>query len=57
LPQVLLHHRLFLTAPSQPCMAVSIELLAFYQALFEHSCDAINTLATALNSHYTQRGF
>ncbi|KIJ58586.1 hypothetical protein HYDPIDRAFT_34030 [Hydnomerulius pinastri MD-312] len=57
LPQVLLHHGLFPTAPSQPRMAVSIELLAFYRALFKRSCDAINALAAALNSHYTQRGF
>ncbi|KIJ58223.1 hypothetical protein HYDPIDRAFT_72010, partial [Hydnomerulius pinastri MD-312] len=53
----LLHHGLFPTAPSQPRMAVSIELLAFYRALFERSCDAINALAAALNSHYTRRGF
>ncbi|KIJ10841.1 hypothetical protein PAXINDRAFT_85381, partial [Paxillus involutus ATCC 200175] len=57
LPQVLLYYGLFLTAPSQPCMAISIELLVFYRALFERSCDAVNTLASALNSHYTHRGF
>ncbi|KIJ58397.1 hypothetical protein HYDPIDRAFT_34233 [Hydnomerulius pinastri MD-312] len=38
-------------------MAVAIELLAFYRALFERSCDAINALASALNSHYNRRGF
>ncbi|KIJ59341.1 hypothetical protein HYDPIDRAFT_100854 [Hydnomerulius pinastri MD-312] len=57
LPQVLLYHGLFPTAPSQPRMAVSVELLAFYRALFERSCNAINALAAALNSHYTRRGF
>ncbi|KAG2352588.1 hypothetical protein BDR07DRAFT_1303416 [Suillus spraguei] len=57
LPQVLLHHGLFPTAPSQPHMAVSIELLEFYQALFEQSCDAINALALALKMHYSCRGF
>ncbi|KIK12771.1 hypothetical protein PISMIDRAFT_120274 [Pisolithus microcarpus 441] len=29
-PQVLLHHRLFPASPSQPHIAVSVELLAFY---------------------------
>ncbi|KIK13147.1 hypothetical protein PISMIDRAFT_85279, partial [Pisolithus microcarpus 441] len=54
---VLLHHGLFPASPSQPCMAVSVELLAFYQSLFERSCDAVNALASALNSHYIHRGF
>ena len=34
-------------------MAVSVELLAFYRALFEHSYDAINALASTLHTHYT----
>ncbi|KIK11678.1 hypothetical protein PISMIDRAFT_19325 [Pisolithus microcarpus 441] len=38
-------------------MAVSVELLAFYRALFERSCDAVNALVSALNSHYIRRGF
>ncbi|KAG2336107.1 hypothetical protein BDR05DRAFT_978861 [Suillus weaverae] len=54
---ILLHHGLFPTAPSQPLMAVSIELLSFYRALFEWSCDAINALASALKTHYSRRGF
>ncbi|KAG1755310.1 hypothetical protein EDD22DRAFT_784540 [Suillus occidentalis] len=53
LPQVLLQYGLFPTAPSQPRMAVSVELLSFYCALFEHSCDAINALASALRTHYS----
>ncbi|KAG2062781.1 hypothetical protein BDR04DRAFT_1039520 [Suillus decipiens] len=57
LPQVLLHHGLFPTAPSQPCMAVSTDLLAFYWALFKHLCDAIHTLAAALKTHYVHQGF
>ncbi|KAG2115497.1 hypothetical protein DEU56DRAFT_919407 [Suillus clintonianus] len=48
---------LFPTAPSQPRMAVSVELLSFYRALFERSCDAINALASALKTHYSRRGF
>ncbi|KAG2358146.1 hypothetical protein BDR07DRAFT_1260798, partial [Suillus spraguei] len=46
--QVLLHHGLFPTAPSQPHMAISTDLLAFYRALFERSCNAIHALAHAL---------
>lgn len=38
-------------------MAVSIHLLDFYCALFERSCEAVNALAAALHSFYTQRGF
>jgi hypothetical protein len=38
-------------------MAVSIDLLAFYRALFERSCDAIYALASALKTHYARRGF
>ncbi|KIK91408.1 hypothetical protein PAXRUDRAFT_149557, partial [Paxillus rubicundulus Ve08.2h10] len=54
---VLLYHGLFPMAPLQPRMAVSVELLAFYQALFEQSCDAINALPSVVNSHYIHRGF
>ncbi|KIK31983.1 hypothetical protein CY34DRAFT_102411, partial [Suillus luteus UH-Slu-Lm8-n1] len=43
--------------PSQPRMAVSTDLLAFYRALFERSCDAVNALASALHTHYVRRGF
>jgi hypothetical protein len=57
LHQVLVHHGLFPTAPSQPQMAVSIDLLSFYRALFERSCDAINALASALKNHYSRRGY
>ncbi|KIK15530.1 hypothetical protein PISMIDRAFT_16447 [Pisolithus microcarpus 441] len=57
LPQTLVSHGLFPTAPSQPRMAVSVELLSFYRALFERSCDAINALAAALNTYYSRRGF
>ncbi|KAG2751902.1 hypothetical protein P692DRAFT_201708369 [Suillus brevipes Sb2] len=49
LAQVLVHHGLFPTAPSQPRMAVSTDLLAFYQALFEHSCDAIHVMYLPLH--------
>ncbi|KAG2125538.1 hypothetical protein BD769DRAFT_1322112, partial [Suillus cothurnatus] len=52
LPQVLLHHGLFPTMPSQPCMAVLVDLLSFYWVLFEHSCNAINALVSTLKTHY-----
>ncbi|KAI6108659.1 hypothetical protein EDD17DRAFT_1453786, partial [Pisolithus thermaeus] len=52
LPQLLVCNGLFPTALSQPCVAVSVELLGFYRALFEHSCDAINALASALHTQY-----
>ncbi|KAG2111091.1 hypothetical protein DEU56DRAFT_936200, partial [Suillus clintonianus] len=54
---LLIHHGLFPTAPSQPRMAVSVDLLAFYRALFERSCDAVHALASALKTHYSRRGF
>ena len=38
-------------------MAVSIDLLSFYRALFERSCDVINALALALHTYYSRRGF
>ncbi|KAF9469487.1 hypothetical protein BDZ94DRAFT_692 [Collybia nuda] len=54
---VLVTNGLFPTAPTYPRMAVSIFLLDFYSALFERSCDAINALASALNTFYKRRGF
>ncbi|KAG9316189.1 hypothetical protein JVU11DRAFT_2213 [Chiua virens] len=57
LSEVLLDFGLFPSAPSQPRMAISMDLLALYRALFERSCDAINALASALHTHYTRRGF
>ncbi|KAI6150128.1 hypothetical protein EDD17DRAFT_1441003, partial [Pisolithus thermaeus] len=50
LPQLLVCNGLFPTVPSQPCIAVSVELLGFYHALFERSCDAINALASVLHT-------
>jgi hypothetical protein len=57
IPQVLVQAGLFPTSPSQPRMAVSLDLLEFYYALFQRSCDAVNALASALHSYYTRRGF
>ncbi|KIM60894.1 hypothetical protein SCLCIDRAFT_123164, partial [Scleroderma citrinum Foug A] len=57
LPQLLLRSGLFPTAPSQPCLAISVDLLTFYCALFERSCDSISALASALHTHYECQGF
>ncbi|KAG1725306.1 hypothetical protein EDB19DRAFT_1644111 [Suillus lakei] len=57
LPQVLIHHGLFPTSPSQPHMAVSLDLLSFYWTLFECSCDAINALVSTLKTYYSRQGF
>ena len=54
---MLVRNGLFPTAPLQPRMAMSIELLDLYTAIFERSCDAVNAMAAALNSLYTWRGF
>lgn len=47
----------FPTSPTQPRVGISIELLDFYQALFECSCDAVQSVASALQTHYERRGF
>ena len=57
LPQVLVEHGLFPTAPHSPRMAISITLLDLYSALFERSCDAINAMASALATFYEHQGF
>jgi hypothetical protein len=38
-------------------MAISTDLLDFYRALFERSCDAVNAMASSLNTFYARRGF
>jgi hypothetical protein len=38
-------------------MAISMDLLEFYHALFQRSCDAVNAMAGALHSFYTFRGY
>ncbi|KIM54165.1 hypothetical protein SCLCIDRAFT_137316, partial [Scleroderma citrinum Foug A] len=57
LHQMLTSHGLFPTMPSQPQMAVSVELLDFYRVLFERSCNAINALAATLSTYYMRQGF
>ncbi|KAG1852573.1 hypothetical protein C8R48DRAFT_580535, partial [Suillus tomentosus] len=41
----------------QPFMAVSVNLLSFYCALFECSCNTINALASALKTYYSCQEF
>ncbi|KAF8178009.1 hypothetical protein BJ912DRAFT_856565, partial [Pholiota molesta] len=57
LTHILVRHGLFPTAPEQVRMAISIDFLDFYSALFERSCDAVNAMAAALNTFYIRRGF
>lgn len=57
LPQVLVERGFFPTAPSQPRIAVSIDFLEFYNALFEHTGDAITAIASALANLYARRGY
>ncbi|KAK1223059.1 hypothetical protein PQX77_014058 [Marasmius sp. AFHP31] len=56
LPQVLIAHGLFPTSPSQPRMAISLDLLEFYRTLCQQSSDAVTALASALSSLYRRRG-
>ncbi|KAI9059331.1 hypothetical protein FKP32DRAFT_1668689 [Trametes sanguinea] len=53
----LVSNGLFPTSPSQPRVAISIDLLDFYFALFERSADAVSALASALKTFYEHRGF
>jgi hypothetical protein len=55
--QTLTLNGFFPTSPMHPCVGISIELLDFYRALFERSCDAIQSVASALQTHYERRGF
>ncbi|KAH6907830.1 hypothetical protein BKA70DRAFT_1104358 [Coprinopsis sp. MPI-PUGE-AT-0042] len=57
LPQILVEYGLFPTAPHQPRMAVGIEVLELFRALFERSSEATQALAHALNTYYARRGF
>ncbi|EMD36683.1 hypothetical protein CERSUDRAFT_73743 [Gelatoporia subvermispora B] len=57
LPHVLITSGMFPTSPSQPRIAVSIDLLEFYFALFECSGDAVTALARAMRNYYTRRGW
>ncbi|KAJ3546521.1 hypothetical protein NM688_g5508 [Phlebia brevispora] len=54
---VLVQHGVFPSAPSDPRLAVSIDLLDFYRALFERSGDAVTALSGALRRFYVHRGW
>ena len=57
IPQILVYNGLFPTSPLQPRLAVSIDLLDFYSALFDRSADTVGALAGALKTMYSRRGF
>ncbi|KAK1231142.1 hypothetical protein PQX77_005748 [Marasmius sp. AFHP31] len=57
LAQVLVAHGLFPTSPSQPRMAIALDLLDFYSTLCQQSSDAVTALANALSSLYRRQGF
>lgn len=57
LPSDLVLHGLFPTAPSQPRVAISIDLLEMYQHLVERSGIAVDAFTTALNDFYSSRGY
>ena len=38
-------------------MAISVELLSFFSAIFERSCDITHKFAAALSTYYVRRGF
>jgi hypothetical protein len=54
---VLVEHGFFPTAPTQPHLAISINFLEFYYALFEQSADAVGAMAAALSKFYNRQGF
>ncbi|EMD37963.1 hypothetical protein CERSUDRAFT_48433 [Gelatoporia subvermispora B] len=57
LSRVLVTSGMFPMAPSQPRIAVSIDLLDLYLSLFERSGDAVTALARALRHFYMRRGW
>ncbi|CAK5280809.1 unnamed protein product [Mycena citricolor] len=54
---VLLEHGALATSPSKPQIAVAVNTLEIYQALFERSCIAIQAFTNALTTLYNTRGF
>ncbi|KAJ7091547.1 hypothetical protein B0H15DRAFT_778059, partial [Mycena belliarum] len=52
-----LEHGVFPASPTKTKTGVSIDVLDFYRAFFERSCDAITALAAALHTLYDRRGF
>ncbi|KAJ7583948.1 hypothetical protein C8J56DRAFT_789979 [Mycena floridula] len=54
---LLVESGLFPGAPLKPRIAVSIELLDLYRALFQRSCDSIHAFAASLHTVYERNGF
>ena len=57
LSSALIDHGFFPTAPNQPRLAISIDFLELYHALFEHTGDVVTAMSAALSKLYTWRGF
>ena len=57
LPQILVEHRFFPTTLNQPRIAISTNLLEFYNMLFEHTGDAITAITSALSNLYARQGY
>ncbi|KAK7046978.1 hypothetical protein R3P38DRAFT_2507537 [Favolaschia claudopus] len=54
---LLVEQGVFPASPSKPQTGISLDLLDFYRAMFERSCDAVTALAAALHTVYERRGF
>ncbi|KAJ7354694.1 hypothetical protein DFH08DRAFT_641620, partial [Mycena albidolilacea] len=54
---LLLEHCVFPVSPTRTKTGIAIDVLDFYCALFERSCDAITVLAAALHTVYEWWGF
>jgi hypothetical protein len=57
LASILVEHGFFPTAPNQPRIAISIDFLELYHALFEHTGDAVTAMSAALSKFYLRRGY
>lgn len=55
--ELLIERGFFPTAPSQPNLAISIDFLELYCALFEQTGDAVTAIAAAMSKLYSRRGF
>ncbi|KAK7053896.1 hypothetical protein R3P38DRAFT_3305315 [Favolaschia claudopus] len=54
---LLVEHGVFPATPTKTQSGIAFDLLDFYRALFERSCDAVTALAAALHTVYERRGF
>jgi Cft2 family RNA processing exonuclease len=57
LATIRIDHGLSPTTPNQPRLAISVDFLELYHALFEHTGYAVMATSAALNKLYTWRGY